>query len=134
MELKLIRTYHPDGTNGELWLKVCSTIELPWRGNARNVSCIPEGRYRLSWRYTERHREHLLVNDVASRDGILIHPANNARLELRGCIAPVLELTGPGMGRHSRLANARLKAMVLEAIERGETILLTIQSKDDGHS
>ena len=50
MKLGLIRTYYPEGTNGDLLLngdKVCSTIELPWKKNAPKVSCIPEGEYEL---------------------------------------------------------------------------------------
>ena len=28
----------------------CKTLERPWEGNARNVSCIPSGRYELKRR------------------------------------------------------------------------------------
>ncbi|HEY1114960.1 MAG TPA: DUF5675 family protein, partial [Chitinophagaceae bacterium] len=64
MELQLYRTYFPEGTNGELYHLgelVCYTIELPWRENETGVSCIPEGRYRLARRYSERYGYHLLV-------------------------------------------------------------------------
>jgi hypothetical protein len=129
MELELIRTYHPEGTNGELMLKVCYTLELPWRDNARNLSCIPEGRYALGVRYTKERGEHLIVQRVRGRDGILIHPANDALRELRGCIAPVSRLTGPGRGSQSRGANEKLKALVLEALGRKEDVFITIKSK-----
>lgn len=129
MELELIRTYDPEGTNGELKLMVCNTIELPWLQNQRSVSCIPEGRYELKKRVTQKRGQHLLVMNVNGRDGILIHPANDAMKELRGCIAPVTSLTGPGKGSQSRLANERLKAFVLEALERNEKVFITINSK-----
>ncbi len=129
MELELIRTYDPEGTNGELKLVVCSTIELPWLQNQRSVSCIPEGRYELKKRVTQKRGQHLLVMNVNGRDGILIHPANDAKKELRGCIAPVTSLAGPGKGSQSRLANERLKAFVLEALERNEKVFITIKSK-----
>lgn len=128
MELELFRNYEPDGTNGELVLKVCNTIELPWLQNQRNVSCIPEGRYELKRRVTQKRGQHLLVMNVKSRDGILIHPANDAKKELRGCIAPVTTLTGPGKGNYSRLANEKLKALVLEALDRKEKVFITIKS------
>jgi hypothetical protein len=128
MDLELIRRYDPDGTNGALKLVVCNTIELPWLRNQRNISCIPEGRYELKKRVTKKRGQHLLVLNVKGRDGILIHSANDARKELRGCIAPVTTLTGPGKGSQSRLANERLKALVLEALERNEKVFITIKS------
>lgn len=128
MELELIRRYDPEGTNGELVLKVSNTIELPWLQNQRNVSCIPEGRYELRKRVTQKRGQHLLVVNVKGRDGILFHPANDAKKELRGCIAPVTTLTGPGKGSQSRLANEKLKALVLEALERNEKVFITIKS------
>jgi hypothetical protein len=128
MELELIRFYEPGGTNGELKLIVCHTIELPWLQNKRNVSCIPEGRYELKKRYTSKRGHHLVVHNVHGRDGILLHPANDAQKELRGCIAPVTKLIGPGKGSQSRLANEKLKALVLEALERKEKVFITIKS------
>jgi hypothetical protein len=128
MELELFRRYDPEGTNGELKLMVCNTIELPWLQNQRNLSCIPEGRYELKKRVTQKRGQHLLVINVKGRDGILIHPANDAKKELRGCIAPVSLLTGPGKGSQSRLANEKLKALVLEALERNEKVFITIKS------
>ena len=129
MELELFRTYYPDGTNGEIrhvGRSICHTIELPWLQNRRNVSCIPEGRYALRKRFTSKHGLHVFVVDVPGRSGILIHPANYAKTELRGCIAPVHELTGAGSGRQSRLANERLKDLVLDALEKGEKVYLNI--------
>jgi hypothetical protein len=129
MELELFRTYDPEGTNGELKLVVCNTIELPWLQNQRNISCIPEGRYELRKRFIKKFGLHLLVVDVPDRSWILIHPANDAKTQLKGCIASVTQLTGPGKGRDSRLANEKLKAIVLEALERKEKVFITIKSK-----
>lgn len=129
MELELLREYDPEGTNGEVKLVVCNTIELPWLQNRRSVSCIPEGRYELKKRVTAKRGQHLLVVEVKGRDGILFHPANDARKELRGCIAPVTIHTGPGKGSQSRLANEKLKTLVLEAMERKEKVFITIKSK-----
>ena len=129
MELELFRTYDPEGTNGELKLVVCNTIELPWLQNQRNVSCIPEGRYELRKRFIKKFGLHLLVVDVPDRSWILIHPANDAKTQLKGCIAPVTQLIGPGKGNESRLANEKLKALVLEALKQKETVFITIKSK-----
>jgi hypothetical protein len=71
--------------------------------------------------------------NVPGRDGILIHPANNAKTELLGCIAPVTELISPGRGTQSRFANEKLKALVLTAIGRKEKVFLNIKSKTNEH-
>jgi hypothetical protein len=70
-----------------------------------------------------------MVMDVPGRDRILIHPANDAVKDLLGCIAPVTELTGPGKGTLSRIANEKLKVLVLAALDRNEKVFLNIKSK-----
>lgn len=129
MDLELMREYDPDGTNGTLKLVVGHTIELPWLWNKRNVSCIPEGRYVLKKGMSQKHGLHIRVQDVPNRDGILFHPGNDAGRDLKGCIAPVTVLTGPGKGNRSRLANDRLLALVLAAWKKKECVFLTITSK-----
>ncbi|MCD9015161.1 DUF5675 family protein [Parachryseolinea silvisoli] len=133
MELELNRVYHPEGTNGHIQHEgqlVCPSIELPWRENRRSISCIPEGRYELRKRYTQKRGQHLLVVDVPGRSGILIHPANDAQRDLLGCIAPVTTITGPGRGIQSRAANEKLKALVTSALDRKEKVFITIKSKE----
>jgi hypothetical protein len=132
MEIDLIRVYYPQGTNGEIrheGQRVCFSIELPWLANARKISCIPEGRYALHRRFTEKRRHHLEVVDVPGRSSILIHPANSALKDLLGCIAPVMELTGAGTGLLSRIANEKLKVLVLPALDRQEKVFINIKSK-----
>jgi hypothetical protein len=132
MELELIRSYDPEGTNGELRCggkAICFTIELPWLQNQHNVSCIPEGRYELRKRFVQKFGLHLLVVDVPDRSWILIHPASDAKTQLKGCIAPVTNLISPGKGSESRLANEKLKALVLAALGRNEKVFITIKPK-----
>jgi len=131
MELELYRTYFPNGTNGEISLngvRVCSTIELAWKNNQHRISCIPEGRYELTKRYSPKFGHHLLVKNVKDRDLILMHPANDAVNDLQGCIAPVSVCTGEGKGNNSRLALKKLLALVYVAIERKENVFITITS------
>jgi hypothetical protein len=132
MELKLNREYFPKGTNGELLLngdKVCSTIELPWKNNEHQVSCIPEGRYELQKRYTPRFGKHLILLNVPNRSYILLHAANDALKEIKGCIASVTTLTGEGRGTQARLALAKLVSIVYPVFDKGEKVFLTIQLK-----
>ena len=131
MELVLKRSYFEKGTNGALFVNgqfLCFTIELPWRENQRHISCIPEGRYEIILRHSKRFRNHLHVQDVKGRSLILIHPANNALKELRGCIAPVSQLTDIGKGWKSREALNKLLTLSYRALELKKTITLTIKS------
>ena len=134
MVLELKRTYFPEGTQGDLeWngTLVCYTIELPDLGNQRRISCIPEGIYDLKARESLKLGWHLHLQNVPGRDLILIHPANDARKELLGCIAPVSQLTGIGRGSASRAAMAKLKRMVLPYFERNEEVQIRITSKKE---
>jgi len=129
MELYLKRRYHPEGTNGEITHQhrtVCACIELPWRDNRRFVSCIPEGRCRLVKRMHPRWGEQLAVANVPNREGILLHPANDALTQLQGCIAPVSMCTAPGEGNHSRIALERLKDLAYPVLDAGEEVWLVI--------
>lgn len=88
-----------EGTFGRLleWY----TGELPWRDNARNVSCIPAGTYKCFWakspKYSRRYGQDFYTYrllDVPDRGGVLIHSANfmgdvarGYRSHLNGCIA-----------------------------------------------
>lgn len=127
----LTRTYSDSGTNGTLECNgkhLCYTIELPWKNNERLVSCIPEGTYRLRKRHNIRFNWHLELCEVKGRKHILIHPANNALKELKGCIAPVLQLTGDGLGVRSRKAFMEFKDFVFKVIDLEEAFFLVIQS------
>lgn len=131
MKLELIRTYHPDGVNGELLIdgtKVCNTIELPWKENQSRISCIPEGTYQLTKRYSLRFGWHLLVNNVYGRNYILIHAFNDAVKESKGCIAPVFVLTGNGKGIRSRVALKLLLSIVYPELEKRNNIFITIKT------
>jgi len=132
MVLQLIRTYDLLGTNGQLFngaQLVCRTIELPWKDNAPQISCIPEGRYQLVKRHSAKYGHHLLVKRVPKRSYILIHPANVALKELKGCIAPVTTHTGRGRGSESRKARDQLHQLVYPSLSNGETVYLEITSK-----
>lgn len=131
MVLFLTRTYFPEGTNGKLEYEgklICNTIELPWKRNETKVSCIPEGKYFISKRYSVKYQWHLEIKDVANRKFILFHPANNALKELQGCIAPVTKLSGPGFGLMSRKAFIKLKDIVYKALDNKESVEILIQS------
>ena len=134
MQLILQRTYLPLGTNGELFLEkehICYSIELPWRNNQPQVSCIPEGNYALKRRNSDHLGWHLLLMEVPNRELILIHPANNAQKELKGCIAPVTLLTGDGQGDSSVAVFSKLKMLVFPLLAKEQEVWLKIEESQE---
>jgi hypothetical protein len=130
MVLVLHRSYFPDGTQGIIVWKdkiVCYTIELPWLQNQRQISCIPEGDYVLQKRFSKKYGWHIQLQNVVNRDLILFHPANDAKKELKGCIAPVTFITGIGKGSMSRKALKKLIQIVFVALQNKEEVRIVIQ-------
>jgi len=69
----------------------------------------------------------LELKNVKDRTLILIHPANSALKELKGCIAPVFEITGEGQGVLSRKAKKKLINEVEKHFKKNDEISLTIK-------
>lgn len=105
MELTLARRYGDMATTGVLTAGALSlfTIELPWRNNAPDASCVPEGVFQLvrylspthGWTWCLRNPDlkimgcdQLTADQVAAgfRSFSELHSANWAR-QLLGCIA-----------------------------------------------
>jgi hypothetical protein len=131
MELELLREYFLQGTNGTIacnGIAICATIELPWKNNSARISCIPEGRYSLIKRYSPKFKNHYLLENVQDRQYILIHPANNALTELKGCIAPVSIITGIGQGVRSLKAMQAIHNQ-LSVLDSDEKVFITIKKK-----
>jgi hypothetical protein len=131
MEITVKRIYHgEEGTNGDLYIDgelTCHTIELPWLNNTPTFSCIPEGTYKLEKFFSGHLGPCLHVKDVPGRSAILMHSANNAKQELRGCIAPVTYLQGPGLGLKSKVMLMDILKKTYPLLDKGEDVLLTIQ-------
>ena len=130
MILELYRRYGEEGVNGTLFLDqrfICYTIELPWKENRAYESCITEGTYDVKVRYSKKFGWHLHIKNVYQRKWILIHPANNAKTELRGCIAPVSKLTGEGKGINSRRAMDILMIQIRNLKRKNEQLKIIIK-------
>jgi hypothetical protein len=63
----------------------CLTLELPWKENSKNVSCIPAGEYTASRYQSPKHGPVILIADVPDRSFIEIHAGNYTR-DVLGCI------------------------------------------------
>jgi hypothetical protein len=75
-------------TDGKGILFTCAGMELPWKENNKQVSCIPKGTYNCNKRAKTVNipYEHVLINNIPNRSGVCIHKANFVR-QLKGCIA-----------------------------------------------
>jgi hypothetical protein len=97
-------------------VKTFATLELPWKNNQRNISCIPSAFYNVVPRYSEKFKNHLHVLDVPGRSLILFHVANWPT-NIEGCIAVGLgfaDIDGDGLLEvaSSRIAMTRLNKIV----------------------
>jgi len=63
----------------------CKTLELPWKNNENDISCIPTGTYTVVPRTSPEHGNHFNVLNVPERDMILIHEGNY-HWNFLGCI------------------------------------------------
>ena len=133
VNLLIIRdTFTENSTIGELFIngeRFCDTLENPWLNNQRNISCIPEGRYKVRLRLPResatRDYLHLLVQDVPNRDYILFHIGNTAK-DTSGCI-----LVGQGSEQDVVYNSQLAMDLVIKEILNlgGENINLIIKNK-----
>ena len=114
--LKLIRI-HSDlfSTRGVLKygrIVLCHTLELPWRSNDKNVSCIPEGSYSAIKSLSPRFGQCIYLRDVPARSGILIHVGNSVA-DTRGCVLVGLDTNDKNV-IHSKLAMDKILSALPE--------------------
>jgi len=64
---------------------ICYTLELPWKDNASNISCIPVGTYNGILRYDKTDGWRIQLENVPNRTGVQIHMGNYTR-QIEGCI------------------------------------------------
>lgn len=65
----------------------CKTIELEWKNNTVNQSCVPAGFYNIEWEYSSKFNEYLWeLKGVPGRSEAKIHVANYYT-QIQGCIA-----------------------------------------------
>ena len=82
MDVRLTRIETGDqGTLGVLSVPGANplyTLELPWRDNRQNVSCIPAGEYTARVTQSPRFGRVYHIQNVPGRSGVLIHSGNLA--------------------------------------------------------
>ncbi|HSQ97730.1 MAG TPA: DUF5675 family protein [Rickettsiales bacterium] len=102
--LTIKRVYNDNFTIGKLVFedKVFYTLELPYKDNQTNISCIPEGIYKIRKHYSPKFKECFAINNVVNRTNILIHAGNYTK-DTHGCILVGLKV-GDGSIFESRKA------------------------------
>ena len=76
----------------------CYSLELPDLNNQRQISCIPDGTYKLTLENHKKFGWCYRLHDVPNRDGVLIH-GGTYFTHTHGCILPAMEqkdLNGDG--------------------------------------
>lgn len=121
----LLTRYKSDdnGTFGSLSIPnvafACETLELPWRDNERDFSCIPPGIYSARVTYSNKFGTDLYeLLDVPGRFKVRIHAGNRAgdvtkglASDVQGCILVGMrlgELKGQPAVLSSRVALSEL--------------------------
>jgi len=116
------------GTNGFLEVNgfKCAVLELPWRGNKRNCSCIPDGVYHCVLRNSPKFGLTYHITNVPNRSYILIHSGNVAgdetlgyRTHTNGCIL-LGKYTGILHNQKAVLVSRRTLRLFREYIDTNE--------------
>ena len=104
----------------------CITLELPYDGNHRNTSCIPNGKYVCRWTFSPRlKKETFEITGVTDRAGIRVHSSNYVS-ELRGCIALGSSYTDLNKDGELDIINSRKTISEFETAMGKTDFLLTI--------
>jgi len=87
MDLIITRWYQEDCTVGRLVYGdfQCFTLELPYKDNKQNESCIPPTTYIGRKHLSQKNGNVIAINNVIGRTGIQIHVGNYTR-QIEGCI------------------------------------------------
>lgn len=146
MELKLLRNEFPTYTKGKLFIDdifFCETLEDVNRDKNRNgkfdlgekkvygETCIPYGTYKVILSYSPKFKRILPeVLDVQDFTGIRIHRGNKIEDTL-GCILCGEKVIN-GVLKNSTPYEKKLVLTLTNAIQRGDTISLTIKEENYG--
>ena len=123
------------GTKGVLTFDeggfTCKTLELPWKNNQKNVSCIPTGTYKCVLYPSSKFGLVSNLENVPSRSAILIHTGNFAgdvtkglKSDVEGCI-----LVGMKFGvleDQNAILDSRKAKLALMDFTDNEEFMLTI--------
>ena len=112
----------------------CRTLELPWRENQRQVSCIPPAIYDVEMRLSNKYGRIYWVRKVPDRTYILIHSGNYAgdkkkgyKSHVMGCI--LLGKKSGYLGGQVAILNSRIAVRAFMEELEYEPFKLRIQEE-----
>jgi hypothetical protein len=134
-EVYLLRLRTSDqGTEGMLITTdgfQCMTLELPWRNNQSNISCIPPGDYDVKIRISSKFGKTYWVSNVPNRSYVLIHSGNYAgdvskgfKTHVEGCI--LLGKTFGFLGGQRAILNSRITVYAFMSHMNNEEFILHV--------
>jgi hypothetical protein len=115
----------------------CYTLELPWRNNQSNISCIPEGEYKVDLFYSHHFKRHVYhINNVHNRQYVLIHSGNYAGDVTKGYKSHVLGcvLVGKSYGfinKQRAILNSRITLNSFMSFMNNKPFNLKIMGNDN---
>lgn len=105
----------------------CDTLELAWKDNQKNISCIPKGLYTVKQSFSPKFMKNVYqVQNVFNRSGILLHKGNFF-FDIQGCI-----LLGSGFSDINKdgqmdVLNSTVIVSKFESIMQGKSFTLIIK-------
>jgi hypothetical protein len=93
----------------------CKTLELAWKNNQQQISCIPTGTYKVVKRWSEKYGNHFHVLNVPGRSFILIHQGNFYK-EILGCILVGQSHTDINGDGYKDVANSKVTMQALNKV------------------
>lgn len=138
MEVKIIRSFpNAKQTLGKLFVInefliefECHTLELAWKDNKKNESCIPTGTYTMKRRFSDKYGQHWHILDVPNRDMILIHYGNFAapnKSDTKGCILVGMGLADINGDGYLDVTESKYAMEKIDDVLKGDEYKLTIQ-------
>ena len=118
----------------------CHTLELPWRDNKQNISCIPAGEYNCLY-VTVRssiggRRDLYWLSNTPGRSGVLTHAGTFAGQKDSGYLSNVLGciLLGYGIGTYKhQQAIFRSREAVADFIDHMRSQPFNLTVRGEGH-
>jgi len=112
----------------------CKTLELPWRDNQPQISCIPPDIYNVEIRLSNKYGRIYWVRKVPNRTYILIHSGNfagdinkNYKTHVMGCI--LLGKNSGFLGGQVAVLNSRIAVREFMEFMEYEPFKLNIQEE-----
>ena len=107
-----------------------ATVELPWRGDEPNVSCVSPGDHQCIWAWSPRHGRNVYHILDPRRAGCELDIANWAS-ELRGCVALGRKVAWFAERGEYGVTNSGSSRRAFHRIMRGRPFVLRIRNWTD---